>query len=262
MSEKEFPPSVRRLMKARKDGKTAKSRMVSVAVTWWALLAVLFPAFSWVRNGTLVQWMNYKVWTPQVALVEASWLGCKVICLLVGVVGVSGVVVGLAQTKGLFLPSQLLMGAQQYRPGAFIGKVKESCIDMALASLRCGVLVALIAPVVLAVAEITPSSFQGSGDAASQGFYSLIRSVFVRGGYGLLGIALVAYALARWRFFKQLKMSLQEVRDEYKEDEGDPHTKAARKHEHRMLLFSEVEKRVKKSKVVVVRRATGGGQHG
>jgi len=203
--------------------------------------------------------MNYKVWTPEVALVEASWLGCKVICLLVAAVGFSGLAVGLAQTKGLFLPSQLFRGAQQYRPGAFFGKVKESSIDMALASLRCGVLLALVAPIVLSLADITPSSFQGSRDAASQGFYLLIRGIFVRGGYGLLLIALVAYSLARWRFYKQLKMSLQEVRDEYKEDEGDPHTKAARKHEHRMLLFSEVEKRVKKSKVVVVRRATGGG---
>lgn len=258
MSEKEFPPSIRRLMKARKEGKTAKSRMVSVAVEWWVLLAVLFPAFSWVRNGTLIQWMNYKVWTPEVALVEASWLGCKVVCFLLAVVGLSGVAVGLAQTKGLFLPSQLLSGAQQYRPGAFLGKVKESCIDMALGSLRCGVLLVLVVPVLLAVAEITPSAFQSNGGAAAQGFYSLIRGVFVRGGYGLLMIALVAYSLARWRFYKQLRMSLQEVRDEYKEDEGDPHSKAARKHEHRMLLFSEVEKRVKKSKVVVVRRATGG----
>lgn len=258
MSEKEFPPSIRRLMKAREEGKTAKSRMVSVAVEWWALLLVLFPAFSWVRNGTLVQWMNYKVWTPEVALVEASWLGCKVVCLLVGAVGLSGFAVGLAQNKLLFLPSQLLSGVQQYRPGAFVGKVKESCIDMALAFLRCGVLLVLVAPIVFTVAEITPSAFQRDGDAAAAGFYSLIRGVFVRGGYGLLVIALVAYSLARWRFYKQLRMSLQEVRDEYKEDEGDPHQKAARKQEHRMLLFSEVEKRVKKSKVVVVRRTTGG----
>jgi flagellar biosynthesis protein FlhB len=245
-------------MKARKEGKTAKSRMVSVTVQWWALLAVLFPAFSWVRNGTLVQWMNYKVWTPEVAIVEASWLGCKVICLLVAAIGFSGVAVGLAQTKGLFLPSQLLSGVQQYRPGAFFGKVKESCIDMALGGVRCGVLLALVVPVVFTVAKITPSAFQSSADAAAEGFYVLIRGVFFRGGYGLLIIALVAYSLARWRFYKQLRMSLQEVRDEYKEDEGDPHTKAARKHEHRMLLFSEVEKRVKKSKVVVVRRSTEG----
>lgn len=262
MTEKDFPPSIKRLEKARRDGKVAKSRMVSLAVTWWALLLVLFPAFAWVRNGTLVQWLNYRVWTPQVAFAEASWLGCKVIGLLVGVVGFSGFAVGLAQSRGLFEPSLLLKGAEQYKPGAFIGRVKESCIDVALGLLRCCFVLLLVAPGVMAIAKITPSAFTGSENEAYQGFYGFIRGVFVMGGYSLLIIGAVAYALARWRFYKQLKMSLQEVRDEYKEDEGDPHTKSARKHEHRSLLFSEVEKRVKRSKVVVVRRTSGGGQNG
>lgn len=255
MSEKEFPPSIKRLQKARREGKVAKSRMVSLAVTWWALTCVLFTAFAWVRDGTLIQWMNYKAWTPQVALVEASWLGCKVVCLLVGVVGFSGVAACLVQSRGLFLPSQLLQGAEQYRPGAFIGRVKESFIDAGLGLVRCGVVLALVAPVVVAVMYITPTAFPSGQNEVHGSFHGLIRSVLFRGGYALLVIAVADYSLARWRFFRQMKMSLQEVRDEFKEDEGDPHTKAARKHEHRMLLFSEIEKRVKRSKVVVVRKA-------
>jgi flagellar biosynthesis protein FlhB len=50
-------------------------------------------------------------------------------------------------------------------------------------------------------------------------------------------------------------MSLQELKDEHKDEEGDPHTKASRKHEHKMLLMSEIEKRIKRSKVVVVRKS-------
>ncbi len=255
MSEKEFPPSVKRLQKARREGKTVKSRMVSLAAEWWALLLVLFPAFAWVRNGTLVQWMEYRVWAPEVAIVEASWLSCKVIGLLVGMVGVSSFAVGMAQSKGLFLPAQLLRGLEQYKPGAFISRIKQSCIDVALGSIRVCLVLLMVGPIVIAAAHITPSAFQGSESEAYQGFCRLIRGVFVQGGCALSVIAFVAYALARWRFYKQLKMSLQEVKDEHKEDEGDPHTKAARKHEHRALLFSEIEKRVKRSKVVVVRRS-------
>jgi flagellar biosynthesis protein FlhB len=201
--------------------------------------------------------MNYRVWTPEVALIEASWLGCKVIGLLVGIVGASSFTVGLAQSKGLFLPSQLLRGFQQYKPGAFIGRIKQSCVDVALGLVRVCFVLLLVGPIVLSTLYITPSAFEGSEYEAYQGFYGLIRGVFVKAGYALVLVALVAYALARWRFYKQLKMSLQEVKDEHKEDEGDPHSKAARKHEHRALLFSEIEKRVKRSKVVVVRRAAG-----
>lgn len=262
MSDKEFPPSIKRLQKARKEGKVVKSRMVSLTITWWALLFVLFPAFAWVRNGTLVQWMNYRVWTPQVAFVEASWLGCKVIGLLVGIVASSGLAVGLVQSKGLFLPSQIFRGVEQYRPGAFIGRVKQSCIDTFLGLVRCCLVLAFVGPVVIGVTYVTPSAFEGCSNEAFEGFYNLIRGTFVMGGYALLIIAIVAYSLARWRFYKQMKMSLHELKDEHRDDEGDPHTKAQRKHEHRALLFSEIEKRIKRSKVVVVRRMTTGGSDG
>ena len=81
-----------------------------------------------------------------------------------------------------------------------------------------------------------------------------IQAVLMRGAALLVLIAVVAYSIVRWKFFRELRMSLQELKDEFKEDEGDPHARAARKQEHRALLFSEVEKRVKSAKVVIVRR--------
>jgi type III secretion protein U len=258
MSDKQFPPSIKRLNKARKEGKIVKSRMVSSAVCWWAAILAILPVVAWVRNGTLIQWIDYKVWTPQVAFYQGGLLGLKISCLLVGAVALGSVCVDLAQTKGLFLPSQLAKGFEQYRPGAFIGRVKESLIDSALGLVRCCVIAVFLVPVFAQIMLVTPSSFDGTMGAAMVAFERTIRSVCVRGGTALIIIAAVAYALARWRFYKQQMMSHQDLKDEYKEDEGDPHTKAHRKHEHRSMLFSEVEKRVKRSKVVVVRRANEG----
>jgi type III secretion protein U len=257
MSEKEFPPSIKRLNKARKEGNIVKSQMVSAMAIWWSVSFAIIPALAWVRNGSLVQWMNYKVWTPQVALVEASWLGLKASLLLVGAVALGSMVVGLAQTKGLFLPSQLGRGLQQYKPGAFIGRVKQQAVDNSLGLLRCCVVVAILIPVWKLLTQVTPSPFLGMTDIALAAISDLLGAVINRGRVTLLVIAIVAYWLARWRFFRKQRMSLQEMKDEHKEDEGDPHTKSARKHEHRALLFSEVEKRIKRSKVVVVSRYKG-----
>jgi type III secretion protein U len=257
VSDKEFPPSIKRLLKARREGKILKSPMIGVAIGWWSLLLALFPAFSWVRDGSLVQWSNYRVWTPQVALFNAAMLGIKVTALLVGVVALSGLGVGLIQSKGLFLPTQLLQGLEQYRPSALFGKVKQGTIDSAAGLLRAGFIALLLAPCLWQICFIVPESFFGREQLAFDGFSRLIKGVFIRGGVVLLFIAAFAYWLARWRFFGQLKMSLQELKDEHREDEGDPHTKAARKHEHRVLLFSDIEKRVKRSKVVVVRSMPG-----
>ena len=65
----------------------------------------------------------------------------------------------------------------------------------------------------------------------------------------------VAYGHARWKYFRQHRMSLHELREEHREGEGDPHLKMARKHEHAALVMADLERRVRRSKVVVVRRA-------
>jgi flagellar biosynthesis protein FlhB len=83
-----------------------------------------------------------------------------------------------------------------------------------------------------------------------------IRSVVLRGTVILGLLAIASYALVRWRFFARNKMSLEELREEYKQEEGDPHIRAARRHEHQMLAMGELEKRVRNAKVIVVRRAS------
>jgi flagellar biosynthesis protein FlhB len=256
MSEKQFPPSIRRLLKARREGKVVKSRMVSTAISWISLAPAIIPVVAWVRNGSLVQWSSYQVWTPQVALGEAAWLGLSISLLLVGVLAGSALVVGLSQTKLLFLPSQLLRGFQQYRPGAFLGRVREAFVDAAVGMLRCCCVALVLLPVFYEVTTFVPSPLEGVAGQGLGVLSSKLWSLYCRGALALGSIAVVAYALARWRFYRQHKMSLQELRDEYKDDEGDPHTKAHRKQEHRALLFAEVEKRVRRSQVVVVRRMT------
>jgi flagellar biosynthesis protein FlhB len=256
MTEKQFPPSLQRLAKARREGKVVKSRMVSLAISWWSLTLAFIPSVAWVRNGSLVQWSSYQVWTPQVAFVEASRLGFLISLLFVGIVAGSGVISGLVQTKLLFLPSQLLRGFEQYRPGALCSRVREASIDSMVGFARCCFVLMFLLPIFFEVITYVPSPLDGIGGHELERLFSKVWSLYSRGGLAFGAIAVVAYSLARWRFFRQHRMSLQELRDEYKEDEGDPHTKAHRRQEHRALLFAEVEQRVKRSKVVVVRRMT------
>lgn len=257
MSEKQFPPSIRRLNKARKDGKIVKSRLVSVCVSWWFLILLIGPSLAWVRDGTLIQWLNYKVWTPQVALSEALWEAFKISGLLVGIVAGSGLIAGLAQTRGLFLPSQLLKGFEQYKPGAYIGRLRQNVVDALLGIGRCSVVLVFVLGPLGALMGAQPTAIGSSPQLLFAVYWSMVKMTLLLGGVSFTLLGVVAYALVRWKFYRQMRMSLQEVRDEHKEDEGDPHTKSARKHEHRALLFSEVEKRVKRSKVVVVSRARG-----
>lgn len=254
MSAKQFPPSAKRLARARREGKVVKSRMVTVAAGWLVLVGLFVTTFTWVRSGTLVQWLNYKVWEPQEAFAHAMREGLVRISVAVVALACGGVVTGLAQTKGLFLPSQLARGFQQYQLGAYLGRVRQTACDACLGLVRCVVVAVLVVPGVLTVFKIEPITIIEGASVTLELLVGCVSGVLLRGALALIVIAGISYSLVRWRFMRQLRMSLQELKDEYKEDEGDPHAKAARKHEHRALVLSEIEKRVQSAKVILVRR--------
>ena len=69
---------------------------------------------------------------------------------------------------------------------------------------------------------------------------------------GDLSFSLVPTGLERYLHFKKLRMSVNEVRREYKDTEGNPETKEKRKEPHREMLDDEaITKRVTSADVVV-----------
>jgi flagellar biosynthesis protein FlhB len=66
----------------------------------------------------------------------------------------------------------------------------------------------------------------------------------------LLGVG--EAALARYRYRRRLMMSHQELKDESKEQDGDPLIKSLRQAEHEELLMQNIEPRMKRAKIVIV----------
>lgn len=64
-------------------------------------------------------------------------------------------------------------------------------------------------------------------------------------------IAIIDYLLQRHFYLKELKMSIDEIKQEYKETEGNPEIKGQRKQLHRELAMSEQRGNVAKSSVLV-----------
>lgn len=64
-------------------------------------------------------------------------------------------------------------------------------------------------------------------------------------------IAIIDVMVQRWQYKKQMKMSKEEVKREYKQDEGDPLIKSMRRQIHQELAMSDVRHQVKQSDVIV-----------
>ncbi len=80
---------------------------------------------------------------------------------------------------------------------------------------------------------------------------SLIFKIVLRILILFIAIALADFLVQRWQFMKQMRMSKDEVKREYKQDEGDPHIKSHRRQLHREFAFGDVQQKVKNADVVV-----------
>ena len=167
----------------------------------------------------------------------------------------AAMVTGLAQTRGWFSMAQLGRNWEQLSPVSGFARIvpgKDTAIEigkMISKVLLLGVVVATVIhtalprlgllsrlPILAAVAEVQ--------DVAG----TLVTRALV----ALLGLAALDYWLAYRRFAKEARMSKQEMKDEHKEQEGDPKMKGKRKARAMKIARQRAISDVKKATVLVV----------
>lgn len=67
----------------------------------------------------------------------------------------------------------------------------------------------------------------------------------------LLALAVLDFMFQKWQLTQDLKMSKQDVKDEYKQSEGDPHIKAKIREKQRQMAFSRMMEKVPSADVVI-----------
>ena len=72
--------------------------------------------------------------------------------------------------------------------------------------------------------------------AVMQEFGSLIMDFVIKASIAFFIISVADYGMTRWKFMQDQKMSFKEVKDEYKNTEGDPNVKAALRQRRMQML--------------------------
>lgn len=80
---------------------------------------------------------------------------------------------------------------------------------------------------------------------------ALFKQIILYSTGGFVVISAADFLFQRYQHIKQLKMSKEEIKQEYKEMEGDPHIKSKRRHLHQEMLSQQMANSVRKSTVVV-----------
>jgi flagellar biosynthetic protein FlhB len=256
--EKSEEPTPKRREEARKRGQFPKSRNLIPAVTLAAIaLALRFGGEQLIeRLGRCVTGFFTMAGTTKqltsgdmlVISFEAGLLFAPVLLPLFVSILVSGLGTGFFQTGFVLASEPLRIDLQRINPVS--GFTRLFSLDSLAESVKALLFIAVLGSIgaaflyekLPALVSLPTLTAGGILDYASRDIGAL--SAWILGAMA----AMVAcdYFYERWRVDKQLRMSRQELKEEMREQEGDPllksHLKSLRQRLARRRMMSDVEK--------------------
>lgn len=265
LGERSEAPTPKRRQDAREEGNVAKSVDMAAAVMllgavgalWYgampllgrlkALVASALDGSAWGGSygGDLVQVLPLAMWSAQVALIG---LAPVVIAMWVIAYGSYALQVGmLISTKSLQPKASRLNPLQGFQRILGTRAAVKALID----TLKLAAVIAVgasaimsLAPRIVALPLMMPMAAMGTiGD--------MMLSVALQVLLVLLVVGVADYAWQRWKHENELKMTRQQVRDELRQNEGDPEVKRRRMRMAQQIAMQRVSAAVPKADVVV-----------
>lgn len=264
--EKTEQPTDKRLRDARKKGQVAKSQDLTSAVMLIATVTVLAFAGGWMGK-TLLATMRAQILfagnfkgdlNPEAAInqltVAAQSIGFALLPLF-GVLLVVALLIGYFQVGSVFAFEGVKPSLAKLNPADnFKNKFLKSrpYIELGKTILKI-VLTVVVVGVVVWGARGDVVDLMRQPAASVVGFAGwLAVKIGVSVGLMFLAIAVGDFFLQRFLHLKELKMTKHEVKEEYKETEGNPLIKSARRFMHQQLLMQSAMQSVAQADVVVL----------
>lgn len=260
MAEKTEPPSQKKLRDARKKGNVAHSKEVVTT----AIMIALFSYF-WVSWGSFVQQTTQiLVFPPQFytmpfreALKLSFDIGLKMVtAILVPVLGIAVLVTIVANVAmvGFMLAGEAAKPSlDKLNPASGIKRIFgmknliENLKSIVKTVFLCVLLYILIKN---AVGPLITAPVCGMPCLESV-LADVMKTLVIYTTVGFIILAAIDYGWTKWKYTKDLMMSMEEVKQEYKESEGDPHVKGHRKQLAQEIAMGDEGHAVKNASVVV-----------
>ena len=264
--EKTEQPTAKRLRDARRKGQVARSHDLSSGVLLVASVSILYLAGGhiggWVSGAMREQLEHaatYRGPLDQAAALGALFAGVKLMAFMLaplfGVLLVVALLANYFQVGSVFTFEPVKPNANKLNPAE--GFKQRFLKARPYVELGKTALKLIIACVVVGSAlwgarrDVVELTRQPTQLAASYLLW-LVFSIGVRVGVAFLIIGAADYFLQRYFHRRELMMTKHEVREEYKETEGNPLHKSLRRARHREILMQAMMEAVRRANVVVV----------
>ncbi|MBI4238492.1 MAG: EscU/YscU/HrcU family type III secretion system export apparatus switch protein [Deltaproteobacteria bacterium] len=260
--EKTEDATPRRVREARKKGQVAKSRDLNTIVILIAAFAGMLVLFQMSTEDFRALFQQVFEFTKQREidnreLFHQLGAACismtKILAPYLGLLTVIALAVGFLQTGPIFATEPIQMQMKRLN---IVENVKNMAKITTLIELVKNILkvslVFFLAYWVLkkslneVLLTMTASPLHGA-EVAQRVLTAFLIRVFVV----FIVLAIIDIMVQRWQYKKQLRMTKDEVKREYKQDEGDPLIKSMRRQLHQEMAQSDVRKAVAAADMVV-----------
>ena len=262
MSDKTEEPTPKKKKDARKQGNIAKSAEVNKAMTFIAILVVIYMMsgsiiselqgfivnilsgdFSMTMNDNTIKILMFKVMMSFMKIV----LPISLIIMVFGILG------RLIQTGLFFSMESLKPKFSKLNP---LTGLKNMFSMKAIVNLIKSMVVICI--MIYLGYSFMSKNFEGiikSGDIYLPYLFNivldLIKSILTSITLAVAVVAALDYGYEKFSHKKGLKMTKQEVKEEYKQMEGDPHIKGKIKQKQRQMANQRMMQAVPSSTVIL-----------
>lgn len=258
--EKTEPPSQKKLRDARQKGDVAHSKDFTQTLLILALFGYMLG-----NGGHIIESLGRLMLIPagltglpfpialktamSAALDEAVTLMLPFLLIVLGV-GMFGefLQVGVVFAFEKLKPSAKKLNAIDNLKNMFS---KKNLVEFLKSAAKIAVLATLVASVVRDALPQLMSVPHTGLSGMQTGVSAMLRALIVNMAVAYVVIALADFAWQRMQYRKQLMMSKEEVKQEYKEMEGDPHIKSKRKHLQQEMAMQSAVGHARKATVLI-----------
>ena len=243
--DKQFDATPQKLERARKEGQVVKSKDVSTALSLlvmftfinmlapiiWRLIVGLFKTlYEQIPNQHLgLTYILTTTLVPAVAIIGSI----LIVAAFVAIIG-DFIQVGPLVATAPLVPKLDKLNPTKYFKNLFqvktLFELAKNIVKVAILGLVGWTVYKSHLESILMLAAID------NHFAVMIEFGKLIVEFIYKACIAFLIIAAADYGVTKWKFLKDQKMSFKEIKDEYKNSEGDPHVKAALRQRRMQML--------------------------
>ena len=251
-----------RRQKAREEGQVVKSQDLASAAVLLAAILVL-----WYFGGGLSEFMadllrehlGGQAWLTIDPRTSSNWMLqvgaglARYLLPILGLIVLSAILVQLGQVGFLFLPGKLAFDPKRVSPLTNFGRIFSvtSAVHLGFGLVKVALILIVAAWSLWGERGRMMGLVDHSATEIAGYLFSVTLWTCLKIAAALVILALLDFGFLFWKHEQDLRMTSQELREELKQQQGDPQIAARRKQVQRQLVLNRLANSVPRADVVV-----------